>query len=794
MVRRQIVRTLAMIAVFSAASLLGCGTSENETPAVVSWGTGGGIGGGSVGVGGAGGSSTGGGGQHTACPEALGAHRTAVGDICFVVRSLNAERVQVDLFPAGFGVAAVTTVLFEPDGTGLFKARLSATELAAVGLTDTVFYGLRVWGPNWPWDEAWAAGSSIGWISDVDEQGHRYNPNKLLLDPYARETSHDPSNASHGDWWPYTTGPQHRATDTAAFAPKGIVLPTEDVDTGPVPTRPFKDQILYEVHLRGLTKADPTVPEQLRGTYAGAAFKAPYLADLGVTAIELLPLHETQNEQNDLEPDSAAGDNYWGYASLSFFAPERRFAADRSAGGPTRELKQMVRAFHDVGIAVYVDVVFNHTAEGGAWDGAGQVAPLLSWRGLDNRGFYQLGSASHLYQDDNGVGPNLAATSPLARDLVIDALRYWHQELGVDGFRFDLAPILANSCVQGCFSFDPSDPQGILARAVAELPKAVLIAEPWGVGAGTYQIGNFPAGWAEWNGPYRDTIRRKQNRLGVVDVTPGWLANRLSGSWELFGDDGRKPYHSLNYVVSHDGFTHRDLYSCNDKLNDQPWPFGPSDGGTDDNISWDQGGSAEAQRHAARTGLALLMLSAGVPMITGGDERYRTQQCNNNSYNLDSVGTWLSWDDNGPLFHFARKLMRFRSAHPALRPAEFRSASDGDGNGLELVTWYRADGAVADATYLDDPSQHFIALRLDGEEAGDSVRSLFIAYNADVIGVTVQLPAVGSGQQWYLVSDTHPWLEGAGNFYEPGSESLLPSPQQSYLLGARSVLLLVEQP
>jgi len=746
--------------------------------------------GGSVGVGGSGGMA----GPTIDESGPLGAQLDDAGHLQLAVRSGSAERIEAWLYAESFGAEALKRVVLEPRDGGLFRGVVSADELANAGLSDTIYYGLRAWGPGWSYDASWTPGSEVGFSSDVTDEGHRFNPNKLLLDPYAKETSHDPFHAGHADGLAYTSGPDHRATDTGPFAPKGIVI--AEPDASAAWSRPqLKDQIIYEVHLRGFTKADETLPATLRGTYAGAATKAGYLADLGVTAIELLPLHETQNQQNDLDPHSADGDNYWGYSSLSFLAPERRFASDTSPGGPTRELEAMVEAFHAEGIAVIVDVVFNHTGEGGPWNAAGDVAPFFSWRGLDNAGYYQLGQDAAHYQNDNGVGPNLAATSPVARDLVIDALRYWHVELGVDGFRFDLAPILANGCEQGCFSFDPHDAEGILRRAHEQLPDAWLIAEPWGTGAGTYQIGNFPEGWAEWNGPFRDMIRDDQNRLGSADVTPGWLADRLSGSWSLFGDDGRPPWASINFVVAHDGMTHADLYRCNDKDNDQPWPYGPSDGGTDDDRAWDQGGDPADQRHAARTGMALVMVSAGVPMITGGDEWLRSQRCNNNAYNLDSPGIWLDWNgpDTEPAFHhFARSLMRFRNAHPALRPTDYRPLTDGDGNGLAAVTFFRDDGAIADAAYLDDPAHHVIAFRVDGEEAGDPARSIFIAYNGWDNGVFVSLPATTNDHAWHLASDTNPWLEGEGNFYAPGSEPTLPD-QQTYLLGERSLVILLEQ-
>lgn len=775
-------------ALLAALAVAGCGADRlGEGP------TGGG------GTGGSGGDATSGsGGEGPAIVDEaapLGAHVDAHGHLQIAVRSLRAERLEAWLYAAPAGEAERHVVVLEPREGGVFRGVVPASVLAAKGLDETAYYGLRAWGPGWAWDPAWTPGSEIGFVADVGEAGDRFDPNKLLLDPYAEELSHDPRTPDHDDGWIYTTGPDHRAEDSALVAPKGIVLRPGEGGVGARPARPLADQIVYEVHVRGFTRADASLPEAIRGTYAGAAAKAGYLADLGVTAIELLPLHETQNEQNDVDPASAAGDNYWGYSSLSFFAPERRYAADRSPGGPTREVQAMVKAFHDAGIAVLVDVVYNHTAEGGAWDASGAVAPLLSWRGLDNTGYYELGKDPAHYQNDNGVGPNLAATSPLARDLVIDSLRYWHEVLGVDGFRFDLAAVLANGCEQGCYSFDPGAPGGILRRASEELPGAILVAEPWGTTAGTYQAGHFPQGWAEWNDRFRDTMRDDQNRDGVASVTPGWLADRLSGSWSVFGDDGRPPWRSINYLVSHDGLTLRDLYGCNDKKNDQPWPWGPSDGGSDDNRAWDQGGDPAAQRQAARTGLALLMVSAGVPMITGGDEMYRTQKCNNNPYNLDSPGSWLDWTDAekyAPFHRFARKLLRFRNAHPALRPHDYRPLADTDGNGLAAITFLRDDGEEADPAYLDNPGNDFLAFRIDGAEAGDPARSLLVAYNGWKDGIVVHLPAPAPGHAWYLMGDTHPWLEGDDNFFTDADAPALDEP--TYLLGARSVLLLVERP
>jgi glycogen operon protein len=746
------------------------------------------------------GSGAGGGGGGAIGPNVLGARYDAAGtSIHFGVYSARATRIELEIFAAAFGEPARLRVALEPQGTHIFGATVTVEDLDAAGVGATVHYGYRAWGPNWPHDASWTPGSEAGFGSDVDADGNRFDPNKLLIDPYARELSHDPVHEGHLDGDVYRTGAADRLVDTGPIAPKAIVLPTIDVDLGDRPSRPFRDEIVYEVHPRGLTRSDPTVPAECRGTYAGVGAKAAYLASIGVSAIELLPVHETANDQNDLEV-GAEGDNYWGYSTLSFFAPDRRYACDRSAGGPTREFREMVAALHGQGIKVYLDVVYNHTAEGGVGDP--DVARLYSMRGLDNATYYELTSDGAGYVDNTGTGANINAANGAVRNLVLDSLTYWTTEMGVDGFRFDLAAVLANRCDRDCFEFDVRDPEGILPRAAAELPRRPdeggpgvdLIAEPWAIGPSTYRIGEFPSGYAEWNGKYRDLLRKHQNHAATEAVTPGWLADRLAGSPELFGDDGRRPWHSLNYIACHDGFTLRDVYGCNVKDNDQPWPYGPSNGGDDANWSSDQGGDPARQRQATRTGLALAMVSAGVPMITGGDELYRTQYCNNNPYNLDSDKNWLDWgnlETHGSMHRFARNLMRFRAAHPALRPAAWLAGVDQDGNGLKDVAWLRADGVEADGVYLDDAGERFLAFRLDGAELGDGAASIYVAYNGEDTPVAAVLPALGPGTSWYRVVDTGAWMEFDDNSYEAGAEPQMP--ETAYVVPERAVLVLVER-
>ncbi|MEQ1504436.1 MAG: alpha-amylase family glycosyl hydrolase [Myxococcota bacterium] len=691
--------------------------------------------------------------------------------VAFRVRSRNATRIEVWVYPAPTDAAAATIVPLTRSGDDLWSADVDRDALGGV------YYGLRAWGPNWGWDPAWVPGSEAGFVADVDGAGNRFDPNKLLLDPGGREVSHDPGP----DLGPYTTG-DRRAEDTGPFAPKSVLVEPADPPS-PGVARPPEDAVVYEVHVRGLTMLDPDVPEDLRGTYAGAALRAPALAALGVTAIELLPVHETINDQNDLT-DDASGDNYWGYSTLGFFAPDRRYAADQGPGGPTAEFRAMVEAYHAVGVDVYLDVVYNHTAEGGTWGNA-DVAPLLSFRGVDNAAYYELSGVTG-YRNDNGVGPNWNAVDPIGRDTVLDSLRYFATELGVDGFRFDLAPILGNGCATDCFSWEPDDPAGILARAADELD-VVLIAEPWGTNGETYRAGQFPVGWSEWNDGYRDAIRADQNLLNVRDTTLRSVVDGLSGSPGRY-DDGRPPSASVPYLVSHDGFTLADLYGCDASDNDQPWPYGPSGGGSNNNLSWDYNGDPVAQRRAARTGIGLLSVSAGIPMITGGDEVLRSQRCNNNPYNLDSVATWIDWAaldaENAAIREYTRKVLAFRGAHPALRPADWRDDTPG------AMVLYEPGGAVASNGYLDDPTRHALAVWLDGAPAGDDANAILVLYNGWSDGVTFTLPGAPSGDRWRLASDSHEWLEGEDNALEVGQET--PLPEDRYLLGARSIAVLVD--
>jgi glycogen operon protein len=725
-------------------------------------------------------------------------------NITFRVYSSRATRIEVFLYAAAYGEQEKVRYLMTQDATSkIWSVTVSVATLRnTFGITGPVYYGYRAWGPNWPWNAGWTKGTGVGFITDVDAEGNRFNPNKLLLDPYALEVSHDPLNATNTDATVFASGPLYRNIDSGTRAMKGIVLALDTTSFGTKPTRPLKDEIIYEVHVRGLTRNDPSIPVAYRGTYKGAAMKAAALAALGVTAVEFLPVQETDNDAND-NVASTAGDNYWGYMTLNYFAPDRRYSYDKSAGGPTREFKEMVKAFHDNNVKVYIDVVYNHTAEGGAWNPNDKTTfNLWSWRGLDNPTYYSLTADRQFNWDNTGVGGNYNTFNPVAQNLIIDSLRYWRDVLGVDGFRFDLASVLGNTCEHGCFNYDKFNPGTAINRIWNTLsPRPAnggagvdLIAEPWAIGGNSYQVGNFPSGWSEWNGIYRDILRRDQNRLGVTAVTPSELANSFAGSSNLYGDDGRRPWNSINFIVAHDGFMLRDLYACNQKNNLQPWPFGPSDGGSDNNDSWDQGGIAADQRKAARNGMAFLLLSAGTPMFNAGDEFLRTQYCNNNPYNLDSDKNWLDYNwtvDQTNFRTYTQRLMAFRKAHPALRPLNFYSGVDNNGNVMEQLRWFRPDGNVVDAGYWGNSSNHALAWRIDGTEFGDPASAIYVAYNGWSGNVNFVLPWPGAGKSWYRVTDTCNWAEGGNQVALPGAETLVGGEWTNYGLCGRGLLLLI---
>lgn len=724
----------------------------------------------------------------------LGPSYDSQSNIVFRVYSSRATRIEVDLYTTPMNSPEVLSVPMNADtGTNIFSVSIPVAALQTAGIAGPVYYGYRAWGPNWPYSAGWTKGSAAGFVADIDAQGNRFNPNKLLMDPYAREISQDPINAAWTDGTVYASGASYRNLDSGNVAPKSILWMPVSQSIGVKPAGAQKDDIIYEVNLRGLTKNDGNVPAALQGTYAGAALKAPYLASLGITAVEFLPVQELQNDANDNTPNSTSGQGYWGYGTLNYFAPDRRYSSNKAAGGPTGEFQAMVKAFHDRGLKVYIDVVYNHTGEGSAWNpGDPTTYNVLSWRGLDNPTYYELTSDNQYSWDNTGTGGNYNTYNTVAQNLIVDSLAYWRDTMGVDGFRFDLAPVLGNTCTAGCFNFSASDSNTAIQRIPREMPPRPaaggngidLYAEPWALGGNSYQLGGFPAGWSEWNGSYRDLLRQAQNELNVDSVTTGQLAARFAGSSDLF--QGRAPWNSTNLIVVHDGFTLKDLYSCNGPNNNQPWPYGPSDGGNSTNYSWDQGGAAADQRAAARVGFAFLMLSAGTPLMTGGDEYLRSLQCNNNPYDVDSVANWLTYTPTGDQSNFSAfvtGMIAFRKAHAALRPLNFYSPSQ--------LAWWTPAGTPADAGYFENGANHAIAYQFNGSALSDSYSSLYVAYNGWQNSVNFTLPSPGNGTNWYRVVDTCGWAEGPNQVRPPGSEDPIGGQGIVYSVCGRGLLLLI---
>jgi glycogen operon protein len=594
------------------------------------------------------------------------------------------------------------------------------------------------------------------------ERGFRFNPAKLLIDPYARALAGELhwSDEVFGYRVGDPAGDLSRDDrDSAALVPKGVVIdPTFDWEGDQLPRIPWHRSIVYELHVKGFTARHPGVPPHLRGTYAGLATPAAldYLSGLGVTAVELLPVHHHVDEHALVQRGLR---NYWGYSSIGFFAPEARYAAGGFLGEQVREFKDMVKALHRAGLEVILDVVYNHTGEGS------HLGPTLSFRGIDNPAYYRLVPGQpRYYWDSTGCGNTVDLGQPRALQLLMDSLRYWVLEMHVDGFRFDLAPSLAREgdTVErsACF-FDVIHQDPVISQAK-------LIAEPWDLARGGYQVGNFPVGWAEWNGRYRDAIRRywRGDPGQVAD-----LAYRLTGSSDLYQDDGRRPYASVNFVTAHDGFTLADLVSYNGKHNEANGE-GNRDG-TDENLSWNSGvegptddPAVEALREQrVRTFLATLFISQGVPMLCGGDEIGRTQGGNNNAYCQDNEISWFDWTLDGRarrLLGLTRKLIRFRRAHPELRRRKFFQGRPLCSADMKDLTWHRPDGGeMAEAEWRQAMVRAF-AFRLCGEamddvdERGEPLAgdTLLVLLNAQPEPVDFVLPGAHPGAAWDEVIDT----------------------------------------
>jgi len=591
----------------------------------------------------------------------------------------------------------------------------------------------------------------------VPASGHRFNPAKLLVDPYARavEGQFQLDDAVFGSV-PGRDGQQlHR--DSAPYVPRSVVVHDmfpwgEDVR----PRTAWADSVVYELHVKGFTAQHPDIPPDLRGTYAGLGHPAAiaHLTTLGVTAVELMPVHHFVSEPHLLRKGLT---NYWGYNSLAYFAPHAAYSASGSRGEQVREFKAMVRSLHAAGIEVLLDVVYNHSAEGD------QTGPTLSFRGIDNLSYYRTEQASRArYRDYTGCGNTLDARSPHVLQLIMDSLRYWVTEMHVDGFRFDLAPALTRSFhdVDKLSAFFDVIQQDPVVSAVK------LVAEPWDLGEGGYQVGGFPPPWTEWNGKYRDTVRDvwRGSTSGVRE-----LAYRLSGSSDLYQDDGRRPYASINFVTAHDGFTLRDLTTYEVKRNEGNGEDGRD--GEAHNRSWNCGVEGETddpevralRRRQVRNLLATLLLSTGVPMLSMGDEVLRTQHGNNNAYCQDNENSWMPWqldEEATALRDLTGRLVHLRREHPVFRQRAFFSGHSRGDDGVKDLAWFGPDGVEVGNWF--DPSHPTIGMYLDGEgiatrgPRGEPVRdaSFLVVLHAGSADITFVLPLAPWATSYDIVLDT----------------------------------------
>jgi isoamylase len=753
------------------------------------------------------------------------------------VYSANATKMVLEIYLSDTGADAA----YDYD---MAKGKDNIWRAAVAKVPGMTLYAFRAWGPNWPYDKSWARrNSSAGFLGDCDSLGNRFNPNKVLYDPYARELSHSlvsPALLASGDGYgiylsgggsgftyagPSTSGAaiDQRQVDSGRWAPKAVAL-VDTADTGPRPGLNAKDAIIYETHLKGLT-AHPSsvtlttllsrfsgfqdaanVPGNLRGTYAGAAYMAGYLKDLGFNTVEFLPVQETDNATNSNHaPTSPAGPGYWAYWTYGFFAPDRRYASNPSLGGPTAEFKKMVAAFHRAGIEVYLDVVYNHTGEGGLQGNPG-VAEIDGFRGLDNSSYYTLSpGAPSSYWVSTGVGENLNCGSAPVQNLVKDSLAYWSGTMGVDGFRFDLAAELGrNGSSDFATAGAISSPLLADIAAWAGAKGVKIIAEPWDANDGN-EIGKFPAGWAEWNGNYRDALRLAMtgNLAGSNGVG---YADAFYGDYNDFNRAGG-PQKSVNLLVCHDGFDAADLVSYGSPSNSTlAWPFGPSDGGSSNNESSTWGGNQAIRRQVIRSLWAFQVLSRGIPMMVWGDEFGRTVNGNNNAYDVDSVATWNNYamiatnspdtvataDSTGGMmpyannlgtfagpsngnFAFLQFLLKLRAAHAAFRQQDYS----------EPITFTNADGTGG----FDEWSNPSAAIYLSGSAVGDS--DFAVLCNLSGASVAYTLRACPAGTHWVRLIDTAAWAESDGNCWGASGATRVDA---TYGAGNQSVVVLEAVP
>ncbi|MNI09773.1 Glycogen debranching enzyme [compost metagenome] len=697
---------------------------------------------------------------NTGSPYPLGATYDGEG-VNFALFSENAEAVELYLYDSSNQQ--------EIEKFKITEKTHQVWHIYVSGIKPGQLYGYRVHGPYDP------------------AQGHRFNPHKLLIDPYAKAIS------GVVQWndalFAYNIGEDDLSldtTDSAPFVPKSVVIDGHfDWGDDLPPCIPMHQSVIYETHVKGFTATHPEIPEEIRGTYAALAHPVTinYLKELGITAIELLPIHHFITDRH-LQDKGLT--NYWGYNSVGFFAPDVRYSASGTHGEQVVEFKEMVKALHSAGIEVILDVVYNHTGEGN------EMGPTLSFRGIDNASYYRLAEDPRYYMDFTGTGNTLNTRQPNVLRLIMDSLRYWVQEMHVDGFRFDLASALARELhdvdkLSSFFDVIHQDPV---------ISQVKLIAEPWDIGEGGYQVGEFPAGWAEWNGKYRDCIR--DYWIGA-DSMIAEFANRLTGSSDLYRGDNRTPSASINFITAHDGFTLHDLVSYNEKHNEANGEDNKD--GESHNRSWNCGAEGPTddstvnnlREKQKRNMLVTLFLSQGVPMLVAGDEQGRTQQGNNNAYCQDNEISWLNWANvDVSLLDFTKKLIHFRREHPVFCRRKWFQGLPIRGTGVEDIVWFLPDASEMDDHHWQEDYARSLAVFLngagirsvdtDGKKIVDA--NFYLIFNAYWEDVTYTLPGENYGAGWFKILDTNnDTIESFGN-YSAGDSILVPS---------RSILLFQSQ-
>jgi glycogen operon protein len=617
--------------------------------------------------------------------------------------------------------------------------------------------------------------------------GHRFNPNKLLLDPNTKAIAG--SIDWHDSLFGYEIGAENKdmemsKTDSAPYMPKSVVIDAAyDWEGDTRPKIPYHKTIIYEAHVKGLTQTHPGIPEDIRGTYTAIAHPViiDYLKELGITAIELMPVHFFLSDRHLTEKGLT---NYWGYNTIGFFAPDVRYSCCNVTGGQVNEFKDMVKALHKAGIEVILDVVYNHTGEGS------HLGPTLCFRGIDNATYYRLADDKRYYTDYTGTGNTLNTNLPNVLRLIMDSLRYWILDMHVDGFRFDLAATLARELhevdrLSSFFDIIYQDPV---------ISQVKLIAEPWDIGEGGYQVGNFPSGWSEWNGKYRDCIR---DFWRGAESMLAEFAERFTGSSDLYREDYRRPTASINFVTAHDGFTLRDLVSYNEKHNEANGE--DNQDGESHNRSWNCGVEGDTddeqvnklRSRQQRNFLTTLFLSQGVPMLLAGDELGRSQKGNNNGYCQDNELSWIDWEKaDTNLLAFTRKLIQLRKSHPVFCRRRWFQGQPIKGVGVEDIAWFLPDGAEMTEEHWNESFAKSLGVFLNGrgihtpDPQGNPIvdDSFYIIFNAHDDAIEFTLPEQRYGRQWKTVLDTAQ-EDGIGEEHKYTAKDTV-------MAGGRSIILL----